>query len=392
VILGLARGRNAVYQPAIVVALALAVVGLQCPTALAAEPTPAGVVTTLEGAVTVTRANRPPAELRFRDDVFVRDRISAGDRSLARILFGGRAVVTVAERSVVTITETVGASTIDLTAGKIALAVVKERMKPGDRIDVRTPNGIAGIRGTVIVAEVDRVRTDLGDVPQAFKSRFTVLRGLVEVTALDVQSRLPTGNPIWVSALQSVTLDAVSAPQRQSITPEAARRFDEPFKVAPRDASSVVRSAATDVQYREAAADAEAVARTIGSRDSSTKDATTNKESTPNDRSGGQDHTAAETKSLGVDPKGAAEKVDVKVPTAVAVPSVAPAPAVALPSVGPGPTVALPSVGPAPTVALPSVAPTPTVAVPSLAPPATTVAVPSLVPPLLRSLVPVIRH
>src|SRR5262245_31815516 len=40
--------------------------------------------------------------LKFRDDVMLQDRIATGDQSLARILIGGKAVVTVRERSVVT--------------------------------------------------------------------------------------------------------------------------------------------------------------------------------------------------------------------------------------------------------------------------------------------------
>ena len=39
------------------------------------------------------------------------------------MLLGGKAVVTVRERSSLTITETLGKATIDLESGKIALAV-----------------------------------------------------------------------------------------------------------------------------------------------------------------------------------------------------------------------------------------------------------------------------
>jgi len=110
----------------------------------------AGVVTTLEGTATVIRAVTPaPAQLRFKDDVFLHDRITTGDKSLARILLGGKAIVTAREHSVLTITEVPGTATLDLYQGKIAVAVAKERMVPGESIDVRTPNAVAGIRGTV---------------------------------------------------------------------------------------------------------------------------------------------------------------------------------------------------------------------------------------------------
>jgi len=44
----------------------------------------------------------------------------------------------------------------DSTRGKIAVAVAREKVKPGDEIEVRTPNAVAGVRGTVFVAEVSR--------------------------------------------------------------------------------------------------------------------------------------------------------------------------------------------------------------------------------------------
>jgi hypothetical protein len=59
--------------------------------------------------------------------------------------------VTVRERSVLTITETANTATIDITAGRIALAVAKDRMRPGQSLDVKAPNAIAGVRGTVLI-------------------------------------------------------------------------------------------------------------------------------------------------------------------------------------------------------------------------------------------------
>src|SRR5687768_6364490 len=108
----------------------------------------AGVVTTLEGNVTVMRASlTEPAPLKFKDDIFVKDRVATGKDSVARILLGGRAVVTVRERSVVTITEVPGLSTVDVVAGRAAVAVAREKMRPGDLVEVKTPNAVAGIRG-----------------------------------------------------------------------------------------------------------------------------------------------------------------------------------------------------------------------------------------------------
>src|SRR5262245_20756042 len=114
-----------------------------------AQLTRVGIVASLQGSATLTRATTPQGvPLRPRDDLFVADRIVTGDHTLARILLGGKAVVTVRERSALTISESANTATLDVSVGKIALAVVKERMKAGEQIDIRTPNAVAGIRGT----------------------------------------------------------------------------------------------------------------------------------------------------------------------------------------------------------------------------------------------------
>src|SRR5919109_4166388 len=132
------------------------------PPLAAAQPLKAGVITTLEGDVTVTRVALPPQPLKFKDDVFVDDTVTTGDQSLARMLLGGKAVVTVRERSVLTITEVPGRSTLELESGKFALAVAREKMRPGEEIQIRTPNAVAGVRGTVVITEVNRQSAQAG--------------------------------------------------------------------------------------------------------------------------------------------------------------------------------------------------------------------------------------
>jgi hypothetical protein len=116
----------------------------------------AGVVTNLQGSATAARSAAPqPVSLKFKDDVLQNDRIVTGERSIIRMLLGGNAVVTVRERSSLTITEVPGGkSTIDLDHGKIAVAVAKERMRPGESLEVRTPNAVAAVRGTAFIIEV----------------------------------------------------------------------------------------------------------------------------------------------------------------------------------------------------------------------------------------------
>src|SRR5688572_22500141 len=100
-----------VVASAVITALGLAAAAPASPQALKA-----GVVTTVQGTATVARATAPePTPLKFRDDVFVQDRITTGEQSVARILLGGKAVVTVRERSELTISETATTSTLEVS-------------------------------------------------------------------------------------------------------------------------------------------------------------------------------------------------------------------------------------------------------------------------------------
>jgi hypothetical protein len=165
-----------------------------CPTATRAQTTRAGVVTALEGNVTATRGSAPRAvALKFKDEVLLKDRITTGERSFTRLLLGGKAVVTVRERSMLTITEMPGLSTIELESGKIGLAVTRDRMRPGDRIQVRTPNVIAGVRGTVMVVEVSRVSAQAGPALPAVLSTVALLQGSGEVQQIDSATGQPIG-------------------------------------------------------------------------------------------------------------------------------------------------------------------------------------------------------
>jgi len=195
-----------------------------------AETKAVGVVASLQGTATVQRASTPqPAPLRFKDDVFVRDRITTGERSVVRILFGGKATVTAREHSVLVITERPGASTVNLTTGRIAVAVDRTRVKPGEIVEIRTPNAVAAIRGTVVVAEVT---PDLG----GSRSTITVLRGLIDVARLDA-SGWAVGRAVDVGALQQITVTRTLSPI-QTITPDDAKQLSRGFSVIPKHAPS----------------------------------------------------------------------------------------------------------------------------------------------------------
>ena len=93
---------------------------LICCLATAAAQERAGVVTTLTGQATVARtAATQSLPLKFKDDVFGRDRIATAEQSLLRVLLGGKALVTVRELSTFTITEEAQRAVVDLHSGKI---------------------------------------------------------------------------------------------------------------------------------------------------------------------------------------------------------------------------------------------------------------------------------
>jgi hypothetical protein len=188
-----------------------------------------GVVTNIEGTATVARLTQPDAQpLQFKDAVFLRDRITTGERSFVRVLLGGKATVTARERSVLTITEVPGVATVQLGEGRISVAVSKALMKPGDVIEIKTPNAVTAIRGTVVVAEVE-------PAGNGYRSTITILRGLVDVTRLDAAAGL-VGPAVQVGALQRVSVvgaGPVSAPA--SISQEAARRLASEFSMVPKE-------------------------------------------------------------------------------------------------------------------------------------------------------------
>jgi FecR protein len=174
-----------------------------------AQTTKAGVVTTLEGNVTAVRAVVPqPVPLKFRDDVFLQDRVVTGDQSFARLLLGGKAVISIRERSAVTITEVPGRSTVEIESGKIALSVARDRMVPGEIIDIKTPNAVAGVRGTVVVAQVTYRQGPAG--LRQPNSDLWVIRGVADATHISLAG-VPLSPPVSLAARESFRADPTTA-------------------------------------------------------------------------------------------------------------------------------------------------------------------------------------
>jgi len=215
-----------------------------------AQTTPAGIVTAVHGSATIVRAaTSQTGPLRFKDDVFLYDRVATGERSMARILLGGKAVVTARERSILTITAVPGAATLDLESGRLLLAVAKGAMRPGESIDIKTRNAVIGIRGTVVIA--DFVPGDARDGSDD-ATVFTILRGAVEVAQVDPLTTRPTGASLRLGALQSVKLTGSRFPEVNTISAEQAKRmtqgFAMPIQVTPETSKPVAEMHAAQVE------------------------------------------------------------------------------------------------------------------------------------------------
>ena len=341
------RSRSALLAP-VIATFALASV------AVAQEH--AGVVTTLQGRVTVARTSLPaPALLKFRDPVFVRDRIATGKESFARILLGGKAVVTVREFSAVTITEVPGVATVDVGSGRVAVAVARERMRPGDLVEVRTPNAVAGIRGTVIVAEVF----------DAQRSIITVLKGVIDVTRLDA-GRAVGSSTVLNALLQVMINGAVSAPQ--PISSDAAQRMGAEFRTAPPSvAPKGATASVTQAEVERVATDLAGVAAVstltapVESSSGTGKTAQSDQPSGDSDKGKGSSSSGTATVSTG---SGAAPASSASASAPAAAPAAsasasAPAPVASVPVAAATPAASAPAASgaPAPVVAAPAVAP-----------------------------------
>src|SRR5262249_22263908 len=166
------------------------------PIAAAAQSALSGVVTVLKGRVTATRSSVPePFPLQLRDGIFADEWIATGENAFARILLGGKAILTMQERSSLQISEDLSTSTLLVTEGRIAVAVARELTRTGELIEIKTPTALASSRGAVVITGVTKGVTT-----------FTVIRGLVDVARIDPLSNRPVGPRIMLRAQQEVTI------------------------------------------------------------------------------------------------------------------------------------------------------------------------------------------
>lgn len=124
-------------------------------------------------------STRKWAEMSAKDKIKIGDFLKTGEESEAIISFGKKAVITVAENSMLRITTTIfekgniGKIKIQMPKGKIWSAVEK-LSTPESKFEIETPNALAGVRGTVFM---------VGVKPEEDSTRISVVEGEVSVSS-----------------------------------------------------------------------------------------------------------------------------------------------------------------------------------------------------------------
>ena len=146
-----------------------------------AEAAEIGVITFVQGQVTVAHLQSPPIPAKFRDDIRFQDVIETRQASRTKALFQDDSVLTVGESSRVEITEYIfnphedrRSVLINLVSGKVRALVGKVFAKPGSRFEVHTPTAVAAARGTYFVVWLNgRGRTGVANIGDHGQVDFT---------------------------------------------------------------------------------------------------------------------------------------------------------------------------------------------------------------------------
>jgi hypothetical protein len=140
-----------------------------------------GVITFVQGAVTLAHSQRPSAPAKFRDDVRFHDIIETQKESRTKALFIDDSVLTVGENSRIEITEFVfnphdsmRSAIINLVGGKLRALVGKVFAESGSRFEIHTPTAVAAARGTYFVVWLgDTGRTGVANIGEHGRVEFT---------------------------------------------------------------------------------------------------------------------------------------------------------------------------------------------------------------------------
>ena len=188
-----------------------------------------GTVTRVSGRVIVSRGtSNEMSTLQFKDSLFDHDRIGTGERSSARLLLGGKALVTVREVSSLTIAEQPDRAGLRLTEGTVALAVAGQRMRPDESIDIHLPNAVASARGAVLIAEATRATGPAVSVIHVLSGRVEVITESATLWLTRQSVTVTDGRMGPITTLTDRELEHLAA----SLRPDRLRRAEPPSSAA----------------------------------------------------------------------------------------------------------------------------------------------------------------
>jgi hypothetical protein len=117
-----------------------------------------GMITFVQGSVTLAHPQSPAVPAKFRDGVRFKDVIETQTASRTKALFQDDSILTVGEHSRVEITEYVfdprqskRSAIMTLVGGKIRALVGRVFAESGSRFEIHTPTAVAAARGTYFV-------------------------------------------------------------------------------------------------------------------------------------------------------------------------------------------------------------------------------------------------
>jgi len=184
-----------------------------------------GTVTRVSGHVIVSRGtSNEMSTLKFKDSLFDHDRIGTGERSSARLLLGGKALVTVRELSSLTIAEQPDRAGLRLTGGTVALAVAGQRMRPDESVDIHLPNAVASARGAVLIAEATRATGPAVSVIHVLSGRVEVITESATLWLTRQSVTVTDGRMGPITTLTDRELEHLAA----SLRPDRLRRAEPP--------------------------------------------------------------------------------------------------------------------------------------------------------------------
>jgi hypothetical protein len=95
-----------------------------------------------------------PEPVLFQRHMRFTDRVETPDRTVVRLVLGGRVMVLARGGAALRITEVPGATTIDVERGRVAVTVDRENLQAEDLVEVRTPHAVVTVPDETVVVEV----------------------------------------------------------------------------------------------------------------------------------------------------------------------------------------------------------------------------------------------